>query len=119
MALAYDDIHSRLEGMNDPSYIEDELTPADIISHFITRIGGVVIALLIIRFLLVFFSVSQNNMLANLIYKISYLFAAPIFWLLGYHAITSSFSFEIATMIAIVFYAVIIWLATYILAILP
>jgi len=119
MASAYDNIHSRLEGMNDPSYIEDELVSADIISHFIVRVGGVVIALLTIRFLLVFFSVSQNSILANLIYKISYLFAAPIFWLLNYHVITNSYSFEIATMIAIVVYAVIIWLATYILAILP
>lgn len=119
MTHAFDNIHSRLEGMDDPAYIDDERTIADSVSKIINWVGGVIIFLLLARLILTFFGVVQNHIWVTFIYKTSYILAAPFFWLFNNRLADKSIGFESATLIAVVCYAVLIWLTIRILELLP
>lgn len=70
-------------------------------------IGGIVLAILAIRFLLSLLGANRTNGFADFIYSVSHPFVAPFFGLFNYDETFGSSRFEYETLIAIVVYAVI------------
>jgi len=80
----------------------------NVAARLIYLIGGIIIALLAIRFLLALLGANPNNSFANFIYTTSHPFAAPFFGLFSYDQKTLGRStFELGTLIAIVVYALV------------
>ena len=119
MTHAYDNIHSRLEGMDDPAYIDDDKSTVDSIIRTVSWVGGMIIGLLIARFILTFMGANQSHIWLTFIYKVSYFFAAPFFWIFNSHVVDKSYGFEPETLIAIGFYVVVVWLIVRILELWP
>lgn len=92
------------------AYVErEEVTPADrgmsVAERIVNLIGGIIIGLLAIRFLLSLFGANRENVIADFIYTTSQPFAAPFFGLFNYTPQFGVVRFEFETLIAILFYA--------------
>ncbi len=73
-------------------------------------IAGILLVLLAFRFLLSLLGANTTNGLANFIYSTSHPFVTPFFSLFRYNNYAYGVSrFEIYTLVAIVFYAVVAW----------
>lgn len=79
----------------------------NVAARIIYFIGGVIIALLIIRFLLALFGANPNNGFADFIYTCSHPFVVPFFGLFSYSEKLGVGRFEYETLIAIVIYAIV------------
>lgn len=81
---------------------EDAPNTAARVVWFIT---GVIITLLALRFALSLLGANRANAFADLIYSITYPFAAPFFGLFGYQVRYGVSRFEIETLVAMAVYA--------------
>jgi uncharacterized protein YggT (Ycf19 family) len=79
----------------------------NVAARLIYLIGGVLVALLALRFLLALLGANPANGFANFIYNLSYPFAAPFFGLFSYSVSLGRSSFELGTLVAIVIYGLI------------
>ncbi len=68
---------------------------------------GLLMALLAFRFVLSLLGANRENAFANIIYSITYPFAAPFFGLFGYKVQYGVSRFEIETLVAMAVYALI------------
>ncbi len=76
-------------------------------SNVVWFIAGIIIVLLAFRFVFMLLGANQDNQFANLIYNLSYPFAAPFFGLFGYTLHYGVSQFELSTLVAILVYALI------------
>lgn len=76
----------------------------------VSLIGGIIMALLAIRFLLALLGANAGNAFANFIYDVSHPFVQPFFGLFNYEPSFSRSHFELATLVAIVVYALVTYL---------
>ena len=67
-------------------------------------VGGIIIALLALRFLLALLGANPNNEFANFIYTASHPFVSPFFGLFNFDETLGRARFELETLIAIVVY---------------
>src|ERR1035437_7962848 len=73
-------------------------------------VAGVLLVLLGFRFLLSLLGANTTNGFANFIYSTSHPFVSPFFSLFSYRSYVNGVShFEIYTLVAMVFYAVVAW----------
>lgn len=80
----------------------------NVAARIIYLVGGIIIALLAIRFLLVLFGANPGAGFADFIYTASHPFAAPFFGLFNYHEnLGTGGTFEYELLIAIVVYAIV------------
>lgn len=79
----------------------------NMLARLIYFVGGVIIALLAIRFLLALFGANPANGFANFIYTCSHPFVVPFFGLFSYSERLGVGRFEYETLIAIVVYAIV------------
>lgn len=79
----------------------------NVAARIIYFIGTVIIALLGIRFLLALLGANSANAFAHFIYTASYPFVAPFFGLFGYNVQYGVSKFEVATLVAIFVYALV------------
>jgi len=73
----------------------------DVAERIVYFIGGLIMALLALRFLLSLMGANRGNAFASMIYSVSYPFAAPFFGLFNYQANYGVSRFEFETLIAI------------------
>lgn len=71
---------------------------------------AVLLTLLGLRFLFRLFGANPDNGFANFIYTVSHPFVAPFFGLFNYDENLTTGHFEVATLVAIVVYALLAWL---------
>lgn len=71
-------------------------------------LGGLLLVLLAIRFLLSLLGANRDNTFADFIYGVTYPFVAPFFGLFGYEVEYGVSRFEIETVVAILVYAALI-----------
>lgn len=81
----------------------------NVAARIISFIGGVIMALLGLRFLLMLLGANRGNGLVDFIYSASYPFAAPFFGIFNYQQQFGVSRFEFETLIAIVIYGLITW----------
>lgn len=79
----------------------------NVLARLIYFVGGVIIALLAIRFLLALFGANPSNGFADFIYTCSHPFVVPFFGLFNYSERLGVGRFEYETLIAIVIYAIV------------
>jgi hypothetical protein len=82
----------------------------NVAARLINLFGGIIIGLLGLRFVLMLLGANRGNAVVDMIYGISYPFAAPFFGMFGYTAEFGRSRFEFETLVAMVAYALITWL---------
>jgi hypothetical protein len=94
-----------------PVYMSRDDTTGHRLSSFLVRLvnlaGSVIIGLLTLRFILSMFGANQGNVIADFIYDTSHPFVAPFFGLFNYTPQVGVVRFEFETLIAIIFYAIV------------
>ncbi len=78
----------------------------NIAADVVYLIGTIIIASLALRFMLTLFGANRGNVVADFIYSFSQPFVAPFFGLFNYTPQFGVVRFEFETLIAMVFYAV-------------
>jgi len=79
----------------------------NIAARLVYLVGGIIIALLALRFLLALLGANPSNAFADFIYTVSHPFAEPFFGLFNYDQTLGSSRFELGTLVAIVVYALV------------
>jgi hypothetical protein len=100
--------------------LSEKLQRQEIINRFIKGIyylGGALIILLTLRFLLLLLAANPNNIFASFIFQLSNPFASPFANLFDNPQIGTNSSFEITTIVAIAIYSLLIWLVVHLLKI--
>lgn len=87
-------------------------------SRIIWFAAGVIEAILVLRFVFALLGANPANAFANFIYTVSHPFVAPFFGLFRYNGYTYGYSrFEVYTLVAMLFYALIAWGLSYLVTI--
>ncbi|MES2970990.1 MAG: YggT family protein [Patescibacteria group bacterium] len=87
------------------------------IARVVSLIGGLITAVLALRFILVLLGANPANAFANFIYSVSRPFVTPFYGLFNYNGELGIARFEFETLIAIVFWAVITWMVVRLLTV--
>jgi uncharacterized protein YggT (Ycf19 family) len=82
----------------------------NVLARLISFIGSLIIALLGLRFLLLLLGANPANAFAHFIYNVSRPFVQPFYSLFNYEPTFTKSHFEVATLVAIVVYALITYL---------
>ena len=113
MAHTYKQVHRTTtvrEGDNDlienNAVVPGTFTAARVVS----LVGGIIMAVLAMRFLLSLLGANRENAFASFIYAISYPFAAPFFGLFNYQPQFGVVRFEFETLVAIAFWGFVTWM---------
>lgn len=85
----------------------DDGSAASVVARVISYIGGVLVVLLAIRFVLILLGANAANGFVNFIYSLTYPLAAPFFGIVGYRLQYGVSRVEAASLIAIVVYALV------------
>lgn len=80
----------------------------NVIARVISLLGGILLALLAIRFLLSLFGANRGNGFADFIYNVTHPFVSPFFGLFNYTEQFGRSRFEYETLIAMVVYGLVI-----------
>lgn len=83
----------------------------NVLARLISLVGFIIFALLAFRFILSLFGANRGNAFADFIYDTSHPLVAPFFGLFNYTPQFGISRFEFETLIAMVFYAIIIGIA--------
>jgi len=86
-------------------------------ARIVSLIGGIILALLGLRFVLALLGANPDNVFANFIYSASHPFVAPFFGLFNYQGELGIGRFEYETLIAMLFWAFITWMIVRLLTI--
>jgi uncharacterized protein YggT (Ycf19 family) len=78
-----------------------------VLERLVYLVGGIIIALLAVRFLLSLLGANKGNGFADFIYSASHPFVAPFFGLFNYDEQIGVSRFEFETLVAIVVYAIV------------
>lgn len=96
---------------------DDDLVPAPVVerrpnvaARVVSLIGGILLAILGMRFVLSLLGANRSNAFADFIYTISYPFVAPFFGLFNYDPQFGVSRFEFETLIAMLFWGFLIWI---------
>ena len=96
---------------NEPDTIINQTEPAVPIAARITYLlGGLIIGLLGLRFILSLLGANRENDFASAIYGLSQPFVAPFFGLFNYQTQYGVVRFEFETLIAMLFWGFVTWL---------
>lgn len=79
-------------------------------ARVVSLVGGIIMALLAMRFVLSLLGANRGNDFASFIYSVSHPFAAPFFGLFNYTPQFGVVRFEFETLIAIGFWAFVTWM---------
>lgn len=79
-------------------------------ARIISFIGGIIVTILGLRFILSLLGANQGNAFASFIYTLSHPFVAPFFGLFNYQEQLGVGRFEFETLVAIVFWSFITWM---------
>jgi len=110
MARVIKETHTVEDSENTREVARADENGANIAARIVYIIAGVIITLLAFRFVLSLLGANRDNAFAELIYGMSYPFAAPFFGLFNYEAQYGVARFEVETLVAIAVYAFITWL---------
>jgi hypothetical protein len=106
----YHDVHTRgyIEPVGEePVATERAEHHMNVAARVIYLVGGIIIGLLAVRFLLALLGANPLNGFADFVYNVSYPFAAPFFGLFSYTQHLGRSHFELGTLVAILIYALV------------
>jgi hypothetical protein len=79
-------------------------------ARIVSLIGGIIMTVLALRFLLSLLGANRGNTFASVIYNVSHPFVAPFFGLFNYQPQFGVVRFEFETLIAIAFWGFLTWM---------
>jgi YggT family protein len=103
----YREVHTTTAPADDVPVTPRNEYRMNVAARIIYLVGGILIAILAIRFLLAALGANPANGFANFIYTISHPFAAPFFSLFSYDQTLGRSRFEIGTLVAMAIYALV------------
>lgn len=83
----------------------DKVSGAVLGQRIVYYVGGAILILLAIRFVLALLGANRANPFADLIFTLSTPFVAPFFGLFSYEPVYGQFAFELGTLVAIAVFA--------------
>lgn len=83
---------------------EEKASNRTIVERVIYYVGGVIMALLAVRFILALLGANRENAFADLVFSVSGLFAQPFFGLFAYEPQYGISTLELGTLVAIIIY---------------
>lgn len=89
----------------------------NVLANVVYTLGGIVMGLLSIRFLLSLLGANRANEFASFIYNVSHPFVSPFFGLFNYQEQFGVSRFEFETLIAIAFWGFVTWMIARLLTI--
>lgn len=109
------EINTRFEGLNEPTDFDDKsedniFNALLFLIKTVYLISGVIIALIVLRFLLLLLAFTQNNAFASFIYSLTEPFVAPFYKLLNDAPIYNAAGIELKALISVSFYLLVTWL---------
>ncbi len=90
-----------------PATTEKQEYGMNLAARIISFVGGVILALLAVRFLLILLGANPANGFANFIYSVSHPLVSPFFGLFNYEQTLGTKHFEIATLVAMLVYGLV------------
>lgn len=102
----YHNVHSHYVTGRTPDEVEADHR-MNVAARVIYLVGGTIVALLALRFLLALFGANMASGFANVVYSLTYPLAAPFFGLFNYDPVMDKSRFELGTLVAIVVYALV------------
>lgn len=112
MAQAYKEVRHTVVRGNDPDVVPADTVVTDganLAARIVSLIGGIVMAILGMRFVLSLLGANRANPFADFIYSVSHPFVAPFFGLFNYTPQFGVVRFEFETLIAMAFWAFVTW----------
>lgn len=95
----------------EPDTVVDETRPVTpVAARLVYLVGGIITALLGLRFLLSLLGANRGNTFADFIYTTSHPFVAPFFGLFNYKEQFGVVRFEFETLVAMLFWGFVTWL---------
>lgn len=91
-------------------HYDDTVSGVNLAARVIYFIGGIIVGLLSLRFILSFLGANRGNTFASFIYDLSRPFVQPFFGLFNTTPRFGVVRFEIETLFAILFYGLLTWL---------
>lgn len=88
-----------------PAAPADRVSGPVLAQRIVYYVGGALLVLLLLRFVLALLGANRANPFADLIFSLSLPFVAPFFGLFAYEPVYGQFAFETGTLIAIIVYA--------------
>jgi ascorbate-specific PTS system EIIC-type component UlaA len=89
--------------------VKSEASGGVLAARIVYYILGVIEVVLALRFLLALLGANRANGFADLVFNISYPFAAPFFGLFSYTPTYGNSQFEMSTLVAMLVYALVAW----------
>jgi hypothetical protein len=84
--------------------------PSSIVAQRIVYyVGGVIIALLALRVVLLLLGANQGNVFVDFIYGLSGFFAVPFYGIFSYQPVYGQSTLEVSSLVAIIVYALLTW----------
>lgn len=93
------------ETVNDRPVGSERVAGSVLAKRIVYYIGGALLTLLALRFILALLGANQANPFASFIFGLSYPFVAPFFGLFGYEPSYGAAQLELGTIIAMIVYA--------------
>lgn len=113
MANTYKEVQRTVVRDNDPDVVDESrvvTTGENIAARIVSLIGGIVLAILGMRFVLSLLGANRGNVFADFIYSVSNPFVAPFFGLFNYTPQFGVVRFEFETLIAMAFWGFVTWI---------
>lgn len=114
MADTYKEVTQTTVEERDPGVVRERQVVAkngtNMAARIVSLIGGIIMALLAMRFVLSLLGANRGNPFADFIYGVSRPFAAPFFGLFNYEQQFGVARFEFETLVAIAFWGFVTWL---------
>ncbi len=111
MAQTYREVRRVSDTDRDGELVRVRSSAAGLAARIVSLIGTTIVTVLGLRFLLSLLGANSTNAFANFIYTISRPFVAPFFGLFNYQPQIGTVRFEWETLIAIVFWSFVTWMA--------
>lgn len=82
------------------------------VARIVSFMGGVLLSLLAMRFVLSLLGANPANVFASFIYNVTHPFVAPFFSLFNYQEQFGAVRFEFETLVAMLFWGAVTWMIT-------
>lgn len=109
MARVYREVRQTTIGDPDIAAPTAVRSGTNLVARIVSLLGGIIVALLALRFILSLLGANPGNTFANLIYNLSYPFVAPFFGLFSYRGELGVGRFDYETLIAMAFWSFATW----------
>lgn len=117
MSHTYREVRQTTVRNHDTDLVHGPTRAALIAARIVSLVGGIIMSVLALRFVLSLLSANRANPFASFIYNFSHPFVSPFFGLFNYQEQIGIIRFEFESLIAILFWGLLTWVIVRLLTI--